>query len=405
MVLLALRDNVRGDYKDMTALRQNADEDGNGAGPLLSHVTVAQPLGKLRDLDVAAWTEREGVVLCRDDGMRFKMKCQWYVAMADAAKLGGPKHFLPKLLQRLPLAQVPPGSIWLMAIADVDDVVAASVAALTSAAASGSRNTIIAAAAEATGGATRAVAAVDEASCLLRFVVAVRQAIMRLGADLSAWASDALDAVGDADAIATYAYQRSAWPVDLTRAAVRRDDSALDRQLRALLKGFCQRGDVATVQHLLGVRWRLCGEGQSFAVEDEILPVDFASFDECRNAALREHVLEIYLPRKLAVLMGVSDIGDAQVRLPCTYRPDEGKIKGMWERFAKVIHTHEGLLCESRRIHNESKGRVASVTNNRLLLITGLDAPGCRVNEWSFHLSGWPHYCMQAMNPMCPHPL
>ena len=51
---------------------------------------------------------------------------------------------------------------------------------------------------------------------------------------------------------------------------------------------------------------------------------------------LVEHVLETYLPRKLANFCGRTTV-DAQciVRVPSQHDGDEGKIKGMWEQFVE----------------------------------------------------------------------
>jgi hypothetical protein len=95
-------------------------------------VPVAAALGKLSDLNVKDWVEKEGVVLSLPNGKMYKLKCDWYVAMAQAAKLGGTAYFLPKLLEKQPLERVPAEKVWVTAIADVDDVVAACVTALAS---------------------------------------------------------------------------------------------------------------------------------------------------------------------------------------------------------------------------------------------------------------------------------
>lgn len=310
LVLLAIRDNITGAYTDLAALAGDPQTRG-----VLDGVEIAQALGALSDLDVARWTEREGVVLCRPDGLRFKLKSTWYVAMAQAAKLGGAKHFLPKLLQRVPLSQAPPASVWVTALQALDDVVASTATALADAP-TGSK----------TAGADGSA---DASTLFLRFVDMTRHAVERLARVFADWAADAFDLVGDAEAVATYAGERSGWPGDISRAGIRRDSSTLDRLLRAMLVDLCKRDRVSVVEEMLSVRW--CPKTGGFPLDDEVLPLDFAGFDES-PPAVRDHVTAAYLPRKLATLMGTA--GDV-VHISRTYRPDEGKIKGMWERFAK----------------------------------------------------------------------
>jgi hypothetical protein len=289
LTLLAIRDNVTGEYIDLDNLCVSV--------PAVAAVPMAAALGLFSDLDMDGWIQREGVVLCLPDGRRYKAKCGWYVAMANASKHGGSSGFLPELLKSQSLSVAPTDKVWLTALENADDVVAACVAALAS----------------------KNAHSVDGMQ-FLGFVSKVNELQSILAADLVNWATDAFATVGDASVVATYAYQTAGWPLVLTRAALRGTTEVV-AHLRRLLCELARAQRYAELDALLGVSWEpgvgVTGGG------DRVLTA-LASYDDCGEHTVRGHVLSTYLPRKISQLMGKAK--SPRLLIPRSYAGDEGKV-------------------------------------------------------------------------------
>eukprot|EP01091_Cochliopodium_minus_P009616 TRINITY_DN2401_c0_g1_i6.p1 TRINITY_DN2401_c0_g1~~TRINITY_DN2401_c0_g1_i6.p1 ORF type:complete len:416 (-),score=105.40 TRINITY_DN2401_c0_g1_i6:34-1281(-) len=74
-------------------------------------------------------------------------------------------------------------------------------------------------------------------------------------------------------------------------------------------------------------------EKAQLVVEDIVL--DFYEIEECPEE-VKEHVLNKYLPRKIMNMLGIKIVEDSSVvNIERNYRPDEGKILGLYEQFVK----------------------------------------------------------------------
>lgn len=359
LTLLAIRHNRTGEYVDFGAGGSaNGRNLGNFFEKMLSHIRGHIPVagavlgGPRQDRldDVRAWTGREGVVLCLRDGTRFKLKSDWYVGMAQAAKEAGKnQEFLGVLLKKIRLRDAPTDRVWQTVLGAEDDAIANIVAVLQEregASVEDRENEDLNVNANTS----------SEPACFLEFVRLVRIALQTLAADIADWCLDAFRKSGDCEVVCSVAWEKGALPAELVRAAVRRDEGELLRILRRLMVGLARKGKIEQVEEVLELRWGVWSDVPKTTLEavaaelkgakissaeqhqegmgevadaqagasalslnpfvsvreDEILPRSFADLDPTPptpNAPvpIDRHVLDVYLPRKVHNYMGTSE--------------------------------------------------------------------------------------------------
>ena len=225
------------------------DLDATGVTLAFPTIPVAPTLGSLADNDVSDWVDREGLVICLPSGQRYKVKCPWYVAMAQAAKAGGATGFLPKVLATQPLRSVPAEKVWCTAIADIDDVVAACVTALVRQPAG---ITPTAGADDDDNDGAELNVGGDDAGCFLRFVSDQRAGFEQLVEAFIAWAQACFCIANDSAVVQAHAHSKSGWPTELTRAALSGDGERTVRLMKAMLLQHAKACRFAVLEQLLG---------------------------------------------------------------------------------------------------------------------------------------------------------
>jgi len=250
---------------------------------------------------VRAYQGSEGAVVSwYDKGLMVKLKSTWWIALAAAQRKGSgqPAMALLSALQELPLSRVPSSLVWQAVLSGDDDQMSLVYGALPPAAQSSLR-----AFAAAVGGSSGG------------------RGLAPLGEELREWALR-VGEVSEAD----LAGVAGGWPVGLLACYLRRSPTA-EQELRKFLAKLAVAGQVAALEALLGCAW---GGGEEQAVE---VCGHLGSFDRA-PADVVAHVLETYLPRKLADYLGHPVDDQTPVRVERLHEPSEGKLKGLWEEFA-----------------------------------------------------------------------
>jgi len=324
LTLLALRHNVTGEYLPLPA-----PLDSSIPVPMVQ-VQTAESWSELQTLQATAQDVEGVVVQFPNGGDWYKLKTTWYLQMVHASKVGGPHNFIGQWLDREPdLRRVPTKRLWQLAVtppSQQDDVMAHVLSQLSMS------------------------DRPEQGQHLLQFVTRVQQQIPVLMDHLMDWAVDVVSN-SDVDTLSDKA-QQVGWPTwlvsDLLAAHHQQSKDANDRdsaphvtivleKLTNFLGHLARAASVpvTTLEDLLQVRWdRDTAECREWISIEMTLP----ECDDCPTE-IQDHLVETYLPAKLCQMLGISnkkpDPSETTIQIPRRYPPDEGKIKGLWEKFSE----------------------------------------------------------------------
>jgi predicted kinase len=121
LVLLAVRHNITGKYLSYGEIRNIIDNN-------FPNVQLVNSINTSNWLDLNAIVNkshnREGVVICLPNGLRYKLKCQWYINVAKSIKYGKNERFLVEYVKlNGSLEGVPENRIWYTCLLNQDNVV------------------------------------------------------------------------------------------------------------------------------------------------------------------------------------------------------------------------------------------------------------------------------------------
>ena len=241
LTLLAMRHIESGAYMSRPELEAAASEFRI---PIVGEVPLdCTASAEALQQAVSRWESVEGAVLVAADGMMFKLKSTWWLALSSASKRASHVPFLVSLLQARPtLAAVPAEAVWAACLASGrDDELPACLAALPP----------------------------RDAQRLASFARAVDDRVGTVKATLQDWGVAARRQIGGVDGKAAASsvrvalqciVQEAGWSHGLAVALTSGDDHdhpgarsrALITQLRAT--GSSQRS-VASIEQLLGMAW------------------------------------------------------------------------------------------------------------------------------------------------------
>ncbi|KNC54433.1 uncharacterized protein AMSG_10166 [Thecamonas trahens ATCC 50062] len=352
LVLLAARDNVSGGYMDREWLEDLAASYNLPITQLLMDDATVRSLGGLSGVidALAPLVGTEGGVLTIGTGTRaalYKIKTEWYVALARAAKRGGGKPclLLAELLKLRPtLIGAPAAALWASAIdaAHAPDDTLALLASLL-------RRSHLDTAERA-----------RQRAVLERFFALAASRLAALNAAWIAWAAAVSPRIGSAKA-------------NMRAALAAGRASALapsETMVAAYIKGDAIRGfdllcaslasaPVDDLESWLGLAWdaslaMLAASDRAFfepgpsataSLAATTADLTFVSAADLLPSSLvpisrrtRKHLLNTYLPRKIAAYLGlpVRSVGDAtRLAVEPGYAPSTGAIKGLWEKYCK----------------------------------------------------------------------
>lgn len=284
LVLLAVRHCVTGEFWHDSRVR----ELGCDVAEAVHFDDLTQLLDATRKT-----VSKEGVVVAWPErGLFVKFKSTWWVSLAAAQRKGSrhPALALHSALQGVSLGSIPPALVWQAVLAGDDDQLSMVYGELASA-----------------------------AQALRAFAAAVEVGVRALDNELREWAESAREA-SEADLAG------GGWPLAVLVAYQRRAPAA-ERGLRKFLSKMAVAGELPGLESLLGTVW----DGSRQTVE---VCCHLGTFEEAPGD-VAAHVLDEYLPRKVADYLGCGAVSeDTIVRVPRLHEPSEGKIKGLWERFA-----------------------------------------------------------------------
>jgi predicted kinase len=296
LVLLALRHNVSGSYIPFDSLEESYRNRIEIVEEQFydSYEQMTKYIDRL--------TDTEGVVLYLPNGDMFKLKTSWWVSITRANKQGGVKGFLPEVLKITgTLRSIPAEKVWLTALQNNDDIVGKS---------------------------TVLIKDPDEQRRFIQFVEIVRETVQKLKDDIILWAKDAYATIHNKEPIISVG-NAAGLTSKIVNDALTTD--SVNEELMHVLFKLAKKRMTSNLEEILDVAWNSIDA--SYWVSDSVL--DICEFDSC-SKDLADHVLDTYLPRKLSQLLGMRKVSpDIVVNLSRNYRPDEGKIIGMYEQFTK----------------------------------------------------------------------
>jgi predicted kinase len=287
LILLTVRNNVTGEYMDIDTM--DIPEKVVKVQYKLLESTFKKLNGKVMNM-----VGKEGVVIFLPNGKRYKLKSKWYVRVAHANLVGGNESFLPQYLEsEASLKNIPEYKIWMCAIMNHDDIVS-QVASLLGA---------------------------IECQKFMLFIESIMREIKLLQKDLIVWGKYAITKYDRHDIIN---YTKSlGWREDIIKGTLNGID--IFDKLRSFLHELARKRDLHTIKNLIDIDWN------STYSTFELTPY---KTEKCPDN-IQDHVLVHYLKRKISNLIGTTVSEKTDVSIPRMYKGNEGKIKGMWEKFTK----------------------------------------------------------------------
>lgn len=354
LILLAIRDMVTGEYairSEVEAIArqfqvpcvQPFNKSTSASQEMASsHVgTLSELVGQIK----AEPAPLEGVVAILNNGQSFlKIKTLWYVSMVSASKSTGaanPWAFLVSFLQNLPsLKGVPSERIWKTSLSynsSLDDSCAFCMSLLSN--------------------------SKEQVEQFQRFLELCNQVVHQLHSELCEWSSRLRDKVANhgfnLEIAIEMASINSGWSKNLLRAYV----SDLKISTTTLRHELIQL-PVDNLRKAFGFYWseaHTCVvEGKGQALKAVVQATDVSPDLKCKTEdrtryilrsrlfaensldrppkGLQNHVCSEYLLRKVANYLGKPKaviMDETVLEIRDNYLRSEGKLKGLWEKFAK----------------------------------------------------------------------
>lgn len=294
LILLALRHNETGEYI-------NIDKEiiAKFRVPVVLEHKIDYHKDDINDLlkQVKESTNKEGIVLTMENGIKYKFKSHWYISMCYSQKFGN--FFLPEMIKlNSSIKSIPPDKIWFTAISNIDDVISSTIDLLDTA----------------------------EAIEFKNFVNIVQKSISLLKTDLEHWLIESFDIIGNKQVI-TQVGIKSGWNDTLINTLVNNQD--ITNVLKNFLIKMTRNNQISSIEEMLDVKWN------NGIIDYSNTILDLGNFHDCSNE-LKTHVLNVYLSKKISNYLGIKDINsNTIVNIRSNYNSDEGKIIGMWEYFTK----------------------------------------------------------------------
>jgi len=297
LVLLAIRDNSSGQYISLEKVE------------IPSSISVVKKLPwtgiSTINKEAKSLTWQEGYVISFPNGLKYKLKSAWYLNMSFAAKEGGTKNFLYEILKlRKSLKQIQSKRIWYIAIQNPDDLNSELVAIIKDP---------------------------QEATNFLKFVQMVQSSIKILIHNLEDWIKNCLKIDHSQDTIVK-AGMNSGWPEQLLRGLLQKND--VTQHLKSFLLELARKNSLVQLNGILNISW----DPFLGTLKNNNLSLMTLGKYEKLPQKVQNHILEFYLPKKIAQYLGISlsEIKpETIIKIPDNYAASEGKLKGFYEEFFK----------------------------------------------------------------------
>lgn len=315
LTLLAVRHNVTGEYMDLESLNTNGID------------VVAKCEHNIFEID--RWINHEGVVIVMPNGLRYKVKSKWYKVVAQSNYYGGNDGFIEQYLKRYgSLNDCPKDNIWKHVL---NEKIPNKIEVFK-----------------------KTVDNLDSSTYqnFHKFLRRVEMSIDNLAQSLSKWYNTICNTVDDVSSIKTI-IESNGWPCMIFKKQTSKghnEDENKDntengkedetgkvevdrRELVTFLYQLVKHRNVNIVENILDTVWSNNQLIDMPYKTDITFPVDTRiEF----NNNIKKHIVNTYLPAKILQLTGESNWSPGMtLTIPTGYKPDEGRINGLWEEFKK----------------------------------------------------------------------
>jgi predicted kinase len=302
LILLSIRNMKTGDYMPYSemcslALKYNI--------PYVNKIDIE---GLIEDIvkQIIEIPQIEGSVLRLENNDMFKIKTVWYTSIAQASKNGSKKNtsFLLELIKKRPVIyDIPIYRIYEACLdPNFDDHISMCCTLLV-------KNN-----------------AKRDADYLQYISIQFMNAINNLNHKIINWIEN--EEKKESNETIIQAMINTGWPNLLAMIFVKSKHGAKDILIRKI-KEKCTFCNYQEIEELLQISF-------------EKTKIAFPKFNfEITPEHIQEHILEKYLPAKIANYLGISisnlEAADrnTMIQIPSNYSGSEGKIKGMWEKFVE----------------------------------------------------------------------
>jgi predicted kinase len=290
LILIAIRHNETGEYLPLESPHC----------PPSINLKPIPDFSILKD-DIINSINTEGIVIVLNNNNRVKLKSKWYVQMAHCNKFGD-DFLINALAIRKSLKNIPKKRIWITALINNNDMIDQCISNLELS---------------------------EETTEFLKFISIVQKNISIVELKLKLWIDDLLS-INTMDQVVQIG-ENNGIP-DWLISDIKLDRLEKKKLIDFLIKRIKKAGsNIDKFEDLMEVSWD--AEKAITDTNDKIL--NLIDFDESPED-LQQHVLDEYIGRKLANYFGVKELFlDSTITFSRNYSPDEGKIKGQWEKFAE----------------------------------------------------------------------
>ena len=314
LTLLAVRHNVTGEYMNLENLATNG-------------INVVSQCNVRLD-DVEKWVGQEGIVLEMPNGHRYKLKSKWYKCVAQSNYYGGNLGFVEQYIKRYgSINDCPKENMWKHVlntkISDKKESIKKSMDILGS----------------------------TDYQNINNFIKQVEVSIDILAASLSKWHDTISNSVDDSSSIKTI-IESNGWPSLIFDKEGNINRMELENYLFQVIKNK----NVDIIESILDIVW------DSNKMDKNVIKTDIVfdiGNDIQYTSNIKKHIVTNYLPAKILQLTRDSNITNGMtLTIPSGYKPDEGRINGLWEEFKKnnIWDLRIDLQPSTNDIYNEHYG-------------------------------------------------
>lgn len=296
LVLIALRDNVTGQYMSL----ETAEHTLSIPIPVVQQIKFDDIEQLIKDvIESEKYETKEGVVISLPTGEKYKLKSYWYNNIAKGQLTGGTENFLPEILKlNNSLKCVPSDKIWYTVLKQNDDTISLCLSMVSS----------------------------TDAINFKHFIHLVNNNIKLLETELTDWVKTNLELANEQTLISIV--HKVGYPDFIVTDIL--ENKQIGDKIRNFLIDLAKQKQIKILEGLLELEW-------SENIEQSLLTnhvLEICTFERA-DQALKDHVVKTYLPRKISNMLGKEVSLETVITIPKNYSANEGKIKGMWEMFTK----------------------------------------------------------------------
>jgi predicted kinase len=293
LTLLAIRDNITGKYEDIEQICQDNNLD----------ISIPFVYKDINLSNVNSWIFKEGVVISTSDHKKYKLKSNWYKCITQSNYFGGNNNFLAEYIQRYgDIKDCPKDYIFRHFLNNKIKNKMDVLKYLKSES--------------------------DSYQNLYQFGTRIEHALEWLANKLYDWYNIIKCTITDSSNIDAI-IDESGWP---SKTFEKKDNDIYINMdiICNTLYGLTKINRTSYVENILDTFWI---NNKHFT---DPIKTGITFNDELLNNDIKHHLVNEYLPNKITQLTGSKKVTiNIKLTIPNKYKSDEGKIKGLWEKFTK----------------------------------------------------------------------